>query len=110
MLYGYLTVALEHEVEGPDRMEIIFDRRRPAAPPGDPPLGVGRRTHPAVDWAVQTRGYVILDENGNVVARAKLPASRGAFLLWKSAAGRAGERARWALQARPTTRSVVKLG
>jgi len=56
MLYGYLTVALEHEVEGPDRMEIIFDRRRPAAPPGDPPLGVGRRTHPAVDWGCADPG------------------------------------------------------
>jgi hypothetical protein len=109
MLYGYLTVALEHEVEGPDRMEIIFDRRRPAAPPGDPPLGVERRMRPAVEGALQTQGYVILDENGNVVAPAKLPTSRGAVLLWKSAAGWAGERARWAWQARPTTRSVVKL-
>jgi len=109
MLHGYLTVALEHEVEGPDRVEIIFDRRRPAAPPGNPPLGVERRTHPAVDGALQTQGYVILDENGNVVAPAKLPASRGAVLLWRSAAGWAGERARWAWQSRPTTRSVVKL-
>jgi hypothetical protein len=109
MLYGYLTVALEHEVEGPDRMEIIFDRRRPAAPPGDPPLGVERRTHPAVDGLLQTQGYVIVDENGNVVTPAKLPASRRAVLLWNSAAGWAGEQARWAWQARPTTRSVVKL-
>ena len=108
MLYGYLTVTLEHKVEGPDRIEIILDRRRPG-PPGDSPLGVERRTHPAVDGALQTKGYVILDENGNVVAPAKLPASREAVLLWKSAAGWVGERARWAWQARPTTRSVVKL-
>jgi hypothetical protein len=108
LLYGYLTVALEHELEGPGQMEIIFDRRRPVALPEDPLLGVERRTHPAVDGALRSQGYVILDENGNVVAPAML-ASRGAVELWKSAAGWAGERARWAWQARPATGSVVKL-
>jgi hypothetical protein len=108
MLYGYLTVALERELEGPDRMEIIFDRRRPAPPSGGAPLGVERRTHPAVE-ALQTQGYVILDENGNVAAPEKLPASREAVLLWKSAAGWAGERARSPWQARPAPGTVVKL-
>lgn len=88
MLYGYLRVALERELEGPDRMEIIFDRRRPGLPPGGAPLGVERRTHSAVQEALQTQGYVILDENGN---------------------GWAGERARSAWQARPATGTVVKL-
>ena len=110
MLYGYLRVAFERELEGPDRMEIVFDRRRPAPPPGGAPLGVERRrTHPAVEEALQTQGYVILDENGNVAAPEKLPASREAVLLWKSAAGWAGERARSAWQARPATGTVVKL-
>src|SRR6266511_2025915 len=77
--------------------------------PRGPPLGVERRTHPAVDGLLQTQGYVIVDENGNVVTPAKLPASRRAVLLWNSAAGWAGEQARWAWQARPTTRSVVQL-
>jgi hypothetical protein len=68
---------------------------------------VERRTHPAVDEALQTHGYVIVDENGNVAAPQK--ASREAVLLWKSAAGWAGERARSAWQARPVTGTVVKL-
>lgn len=109
MLYGYLIVVLERELEGPDRIEIIFDRRRPAPSPGGAPLGVERRTHHAVEEALQTQGYVIVDENGNVAAPEKLPASRGAVLLWKSAAGWAGERARSAWQARPATGTVVKL-
>jgi len=109
ILYGYLIVAFERELEGPDRMEIVFDRRRPAPPPGSAPLGVERRTHPAVEQALQTHGYVILDEKGNVAASEKLPASREAVLLWKSAAGWAGERARSAWQARPATGTVVKL-
>lgn len=108
-LYGYLIVALERELEGPDRMEIFFDRRRPAPLPGGAPLGVERRTHPAVEEALQTQGYVILDENGNLAAPEKLPASREAVLLWKSVAGWAGERARSAWQARPATGTVVKL-
>jgi hypothetical protein len=117
MLYGYLTVALERELEGPDRIEIIFDRRRPGAPPGDRPLGVERRTHLAIDGALQAQGYVILDESGNVIAPAKPPAARRAIALWarraialwESAAGWAGERARWAWQARPAARNVVRL-
>jgi len=110
MLYGYLIVAFERELEGPDRMEIVFDRRRPAPPPGGAPLGVERRrTHPAVEEALQTQGYVILDENRNGAAPERLPASREAVLLWKSAAGWAGERARSARQARPATGTVVKL-
>ena len=110
MLYGYLRVALERELEGPDRMEIVLDRRRPASTAGGAPLGVERRrTHPAVEEALQTQGYVILEENGNVAAPEKLPASREAVLLWKSAAGWAGERARSAWQARPATGTVVKL-
>jgi hypothetical protein len=109
MLYGYLIVALERELEGPDRMEIIFDRRRPAPPVGGAPLGVERRTHSAVEEALQTQGYVILDENGNLAAPEKLPASREAVLLWKSAAEWAGERARSAWQARSATGTVVKL-
>jgi hypothetical protein len=52
---------------------------------------------------------VILDENGNVAALEKLPASREAALLWKSAAGWARERARSAWQARPATGTVVKV-
>jgi YtkA-like len=108
-LYGYLMVALERELEGPNRMEIIFDRRRPAAPPGGAPLGMERRTHLAVEQALQTQGYVILDENGNVAAPEKLRASREAVLLWKSAAGWADERMRSAWQARPATATVVKL-
>jgi hypothetical protein len=108
MLYGYLLVALERELEGPDRMEVIFDRRWPAPPPGDAPLDVERRTHPAVEKVLRTQGYVILDENGNVAAPEKLPASRKAVLLWKSAAEWAGERARSAWQARPATGTVVK--
>src|SRR5712691_8983004 len=94
MLYGYLLVAFERELEGPDQMQIVVDRRRPAPPPGGAPLGVERRTHPAVQEALQTQGYVILDENGNVAAPETLPAPREAVLLWKSAAGWAGERAR----------------
>jgi hypothetical protein len=109
MLYGYLIVALERELEGPDPIEIIFDRRRPGAPPGDRPLGVERRRHPAVDGALQTQGYVILDESGNVGVPAKLPAARRAIALWESAAVWAGERARWARQARPAARNVVRL-
>jgi len=110
MLYGYLIVAFERELEGPDRMEIVVDRRRPAPPPGGAPLGVERRrVRPAVEEALQTQGYVILDENGNVAAREKLPASREAVLLWKSAEGWAGERARSAWQARPATATVVKV-
>jgi hypothetical protein len=108
MLYGYLTVALGRELEGPDRMEIIFDRRGPAAPPGTPRLGVERRAHPAVDRALQTQGYVILDESGNLVGP-QLPASGGAISRWKSAGARVGERARRAWQARPAARSVVRL-
>jgi hypothetical protein len=74
MLYGYLTVALGRELEGPDRMEIIFDRRRPAVLPEDPSLGVERRTNSAVDGVLQTQRYVILDENGKLLAP-KLAAS-----------------------------------
>lgn len=109
MLYGYLIVAFGRELDGPDRIEIVFDRRRPASPPGGAPLGVERRTHHAVEEALQTQGYVIVDENGNVVAPEKFPAWREAVLLWESAAGWAGDRARSAWQARPATGTVVKL-
>jgi hypothetical protein len=85
MLYGYLLVALEPEFEGPDRMEIVFDRRRPAPAPGGAPLDVERRTHPTVEEALRTQGYVILDENGNVVTSAKRQTSREALVRWKSA-------------------------
>jgi hypothetical protein len=108
MLYGYLLVALERELEGPDRMEVIFDRRRPVPRPGGAPLDVERRTHHAVDEVLRTHGYVILDENGNVAAPGELAASREAVPLWKSAAEWAEERARSAWQARPATRTVVK--
>jgi hypothetical protein len=67
-------VALRRELEGADRMEIIFDRRRLAVLPEDPSLGVERRTNPAVDGVLQTQRYVILDENGNMIAP-KLAAS-----------------------------------
>jgi len=53
-----------------------------------------RRPHPAVEEVLRTQGYVILDENGNVAALEKPPASREAALPWKSAAGWARERAR----------------
>jgi hypothetical protein len=108
MLYGYLLVALERQLEGPDRMEVIFDRRWPAPSPGDAPLDVERRTHPEVEEVLRTQGYVILDENRNVAAPEKLPASRKAVLLWKSAAEWAGARARSAWQARPATGTVAK--
>ncbi len=72
-------------------------------------MGVERRTHSAVDEALKTHGFVILDENGNVATPETPPASRKAALLWKSAAGWAGERSRSLWQARPATRTVVKL-
>lgn len=108
MLYGYLMVALERDLEGPNRMEFIFDRRRPAPPSGGAPLGVERRTHPAIEEVLRTQGYVILDENGNVAAPEKLRTSRATVLPWRSAAEWAGERARSAWQVRPGTGNVVK--
>ena len=108
MLHGYLLVAFEHELEGPDRMEIVVDRRRPAPSPEGAPLGVERRTHPEIEELLQTQRYVILDENGNVATPEDLPVSRKAGPRWKSAAGSAGERARSAWQARPATGTVVK--
>jgi hypothetical protein len=109
MLYGYLMVALEHDLEGPNRMEFMFDRRRPAPPSGGAPPDVERRTHSAVDEVLRTQGYVILDENGNLAAPERLRTSRGTVLLWQSAAEWAGERARSAWQARPATGNVVKV-
>jgi hypothetical protein len=109
MLHGYLIVVLARELEGPDPMEIFVDRRRAAPAPGGAPLGEERRTHSAVEAALQTHGFVILDENGNVATPQTPPASREAALLWKSAAGWAGERSRSLWQARPATRTVVKL-
>ena len=108
MLYGYLMVALERDLEGPNRVEFVFDRRRPAPPSGGAPLDVERRTHPAVDELLRTQGYVILDENGNVAAPAKRRTLRETVLRWQSAAERAGERARSAWQIRPATGNVVK--
>ena len=109
MVQGYLFVALERELEEPDPIEIFVDRRRAAPAPGGAPLGVERRTHSAVDEALKTQGFVILDENGNVATPKTPPASHTPVLLWKSAAGWAGERSRSLWQARPATRTVVKL-
>jgi hypothetical protein len=109
MLYGYLIVALAHELEGPDPMEIFVDRRRPTPAPQGPPLGVERRTHAEAEEVLRAQGYVIVDENGDVAMPAPLPASHEAVLLWKSATGWAGERALSAWQARPANRTVVKL-
>ena len=108
MLYGYLIVALARELERPDSMEIFIDRRQPAPAPGGAPLGVERRTHSAVEEALQNQGFVILDENGNVATPETSRGSR-AVLLWKSAAGWAGERLPSLWQARPATRTLVKL-
>jgi hypothetical protein len=100
MLYGYLMVVFERELKA-GRMEIVLDRRRRGSPPGGAPLGMERRTHPPVEDALQTRGYVILDENGNLAAPERLPAWSEAVLLWKSVAGWASKRVRSAWQARP---------
>jgi hypothetical protein len=108
MLYGYLLVALEPEFEGPDRMEIVFDRRRPAPAPGGAPLDVERRTHPTVEEALRTQGYVILDENGErghvgeTSDLARGPRAAEVRDCW------VGQRARSAWQARPATGTVLK--
>jgi hypothetical protein len=108
MLYGYLLVALERELEDPDGMELTFDRRRPGPAPGAAPLGLERRTRPQVDEILRTQGYVILDENGNVAAPEIRPASGETVPLWKSAAEWWRERPASAWRPRRAIGNVVK--
>jgi hypothetical protein len=109
MVHGYLFVALARELEDPDSIDIFVDRRRGPTAPGGSPLGVERRTHSAVDEALKTNGFVILDENGNVATLQTPLASDEAVRLWKSAAGWAAERSRSLWQASRANRTVVNL-
>jgi hypothetical protein len=86
MLYGYLIVALERDREGPDPIEIVVDRRRAAS--GAP--AVERRKPSAVDLELETRGFVVLDENGDIVRDAERPEER--LPAWKARSLQALER------------------
>lgn len=66
MLYGFLAVAFERELEGPERIEIVMDRRR--SEPAAVSFGVERRLRPPVLDVLRTQGFVILDGDGNPLA------------------------------------------
>ncbi len=70
-LPGYLMVVLDKEIKGPEGLDLIFDRRHPAAGQNGHGGRAERRQAPGIDEALRTRGYVIVGEDDATPPRSR---------------------------------------